>query len=117
MEYLSYLIIAASAIAFSSFTGVQSRAQQDPVRNSSIFSQTPIYSLLFFLVCLITPLYFLYLDNNILLTILKTFGIYFLFLIVTIPVFKRMNTVQISLLALISLVITIVLVLIYFIIK
>ena len=117
MEYLPYFILASSTITFVSYTNLQSRVAQNPDQNASPLSDRKVFLTLFFLVCLITPLYFFYLENSILMTIFKTIVIYISSLLASMFIFKKFNQEGISLMAIYSLIVTIILIIIYIIIK
>ena len=115
MEILSNVIIFSAAISFGSFAIVSGRNEESQGLESSIFSRNPIVGFLILLIGLIVPPYFLFQDNTILMTILKTVGIYALTMILGGFVFMKRNNMFLSLMSLLFMLITVISIIIYFI--
>ena len=112
MITLSNAIILCCLFSFFTYIAIISKVEDSKNLSGTIFTNSSIGMIIFFVLGL-TPLYFLYQTNSILITILKFLGLSILILFLTVIIYRKNSVGSLSLNAIAFSAISILLIIIY----
>ena len=112
MITLSNAIILCCLFSFFTYIAIISKVEDSKNLSGTIFTNSSI-GMIIFIVLGLTPLYFLYQTNSILITILKFLGLSILILFLTAIIYRKNNVGSLSLNAIAFSAISILLIIIY----
>ena len=112
MITLSNAIILCCLFSFFTYIAIISKVEDSKNLSGTIFTNSSI-GMIIFIVLGLTPLYFLYQTNSILITILKFLGLSILILFLTVIIYRKNSVGSLSLNAIAFSAISILLIIIY----
>jgi hypothetical protein len=112
MITLSNAIILCCLFSFFTYIAIISKVEDSKNLSGTIFTNSSI-GMIIFIVLGLTPLYFLYQTNSILITILKFLGLSILTLVLTAIIYRKNSVGSLSLNAIAFSAISILLIIIY----